>query len=63
MSPGERDRVRQFYYRATEIAALCEVIAAALADDPDTAMSGFAVDGVGKLATMLSNDVLAIAED
>lgn len=63
MSPGERDRVRQFYYRSTEIAALCEVIAAALADDPETAMSGFAVDGVGKLATMLSNDVLAIAED
>lgn len=48
--------------RASEIASLCDFLAAALQADPDTANAGTAVEGLGTLASTLANDLLILAD-
>jgi len=48
--------------RASQIAALCQFLSEALGADPNTANASEAIDGIERLATELSDDLLTMAE-
>lgn len=56
----ETDTALRLGQRASEIGALCRMIAEALEADPDTVRAGTALDGIGSLAEMLAHDLLLL---
>jgi hypothetical protein len=54
--------VEKMAERATEIACLCQLLGEHVAGDPKTSSVGFAIQGLGTLATTLGADLMAAAE-
>ena len=63
MTDIEKKRVRQFANRADEIAAMCELMAEALAADPDRLREASAFEGVSGMAAALSTNICLFTGD
>lgn len=62
MTPVERQKVHDEASAASEIATVLKYLAMGLAADPDTALIAEAINGVERLALMLTNRLSRFAD-